>query len=77
MENRALVLDMVEWIAAEPRAYEDVMAAWRTSCPRLTIWEDALDEKLVVRVLDEKAKPAVQVTAKGRALLQTAGRNTL
>jgi len=38
-----LVLDFVEWIAKEPRAYADVLDAWRTSCPRLTVWEDAID----------------------------------
>lgn len=37
MENEALLLDLVEWIAAGPRAYTDVLEAWRTSCPRLTI----------------------------------------
>ncbi|MCS3926685.1 hypothetical protein M2175_001716 [Bradyrhizobium elkanii] len=38
-----LVLDFVEWIAREPRAYAEVIATWKTSCPRLTIWEDAAD----------------------------------
>ena len=39
----ALVLDLVEWIAREPRPYAEVIATWRTSCPRLTVWEDAAD----------------------------------
>ena len=43
VDNKALVLDLVEWIATQPRSYADVMDAWRTSCPRLPIWEDALD----------------------------------
>jgi hypothetical protein len=47
MENKALVLDLLEWIAARPRRYEDVMDAWRTSCPRLTIWEDTVDAEYV------------------------------
>ena len=42
LENRTLVLDLVEWIGDRPRPYADVMAAWQTSCPRLPIWEDAL-----------------------------------
>ena len=45
----ALVLDFVEWIAASRRRYADVMDAWKTSCPRLTIWEDAIDQGLVQR----------------------------
>jgi len=38
-----LVLDLIEWVAREPRDYADVIDAWRTSCPRLTVWEDAVD----------------------------------
>ena len=44
-----LVLDLVEWIAREPRRYSDVIESWRTSCPRLTIWEDAVDHGYVAR----------------------------
>ena len=43
MEREALVLDLVEWLAPAPRLYAEVLEAWRTSCPRLTVWEDALD----------------------------------
>ena len=42
-EADPLVLDFVEWIAREPRAYSEVVGAWKTSCPRLTIWEDAAE----------------------------------
>ena len=48
-DNLPLILDLVGWVAAEPRTYGDVMDAWRTSCPRLTIWEDAVDRGLVRR----------------------------
>ena len=44
-----LVLDLVEWIAREPRLYSEVIETWRTSCPRLTIWEDAVDRGYVAR----------------------------
>lgn len=43
MENEQLVLDLLEWVGTTSRPYEDVMNAWRSSCPRLTIWEDSLD----------------------------------
>jgi len=46
--NESLVLDLLEWIGATPRPYAEVMNAWRTSCPRLTIWEDAVDAGLVL-----------------------------
>jgi hypothetical protein len=41
--NRALVLQLLEWLAGGPRPHAEVMQAWRTSCPRLSIWEDALE----------------------------------
>jgi hypothetical protein len=44
-----LVLDLVEWIAREPRLYSEVIETWRTSCPRQTIWEDAVDRGYVAR----------------------------
>ena len=37
----ALTRQMLEWVALEPRSRAEVMEAWRTSCPRLSIWEDA------------------------------------
>ena len=43
------ILDLVEWVAREPRAYTELIDAWRTSCPRLTVWEDAVDRGLVSR----------------------------
>ena len=76
LENRALVLDLVEWISQEPRAYEEVMAAWRTSCPRLTVWEDALDGGFVARSQDAANGASVHVTDKGLALLRHRERST-
>ena len=43
----ALILDLIEWVAARERTYEDTMDAWRTSCPRLTVWEDSIDRGLI------------------------------
>ncbi|MBT4488836.1 MAG: hypothetical protein HOK30_17585 [Rhodospirillaceae bacterium] len=70
----ALLLDFVEWIAAKPRPYDDVMAAWRTSCPRLTIWEDAVGQNLVKRERLGKGDPMVRITHSGCDLLSAAGR---
>jgi hypothetical protein len=44
-----LVRDLVEWVAKKPRTYTEVIEAWRTSCPRLTVWEDAADRGFVER----------------------------
>jgi hypothetical protein len=43
-----LVRDLVAWVSTEPRPYADVLDAWRTSCPRLTVWEDAVERGYVV-----------------------------
>jgi hypothetical protein len=37
----ALILDLLEWIGPESRRYPEVIEAWRTSCPRLSVWEEA------------------------------------
>ena len=44
-----LVLDFVEWVAKEPRPYAEALEAWRTSCLRLTVWEDAADRGYIER----------------------------
>ena len=53
-----LVLDLVEWVAREPRLYSEVIEAWRTSCPRLTIWEDAVDRGYVARAARSRHRRA-------------------
>lgn len=68
--NEHLVLDLIEWIAAAPRPYTEVMDAWRTSCPRLPIWEDAVDHGFVAMIRREREGPLVEVTAAGRNFLR-------
>jgi hypothetical protein len=65
----ALILDLLEWLAQSERSYQEVMDAWRTSCPRLQVWEDANDLGLVAR---EGA--IVRITPSGCALLEAEGR---
>lgn len=74
IENETLVLDLVEWIARQPRPYADVMEAWRTSCPRFPIWEDVVDRALVTRVREEGLGEMIHVTPAGRAFLRSQGR---
>jgi len=73
-EADALVLDFVEWIARQPRAYSEVIGAWKTSCPRLTIWEDAADLGLVARESVAGFGLVVKVTADGMKVLRANGR---
>ena len=42
-----LLLQFLAWVAARPRSYGETMEAWRTSCPRISVWEDALGDGLV------------------------------
>jgi hypothetical protein len=71
-----LVLDLVEWIAREPRLYSEVIETWRTSCPRLTIWEDAVDRGLVARETVAGFGVVVMVTEDGQELLRAHRRPT-
>jgi D-3-phosphoglycerate dehydrogenase len=65
----ALILDLLDWLTLRDRTYEEVMDAWRTSCPRLPVWEDANDRGLIVQ---EKVNGnyMVRVTRSGIALLE-------
>jgi DNA-binding MarR family transcriptional regulator len=47
-----------------------VIEAWRTSCPRLTIWEDAVDRGYVARQAVAGSATIVTVTEHGRKLLR-------
>jgi hypothetical protein len=69
-----LVLDFIEWVAREPRAYSEVVATWRTSCPRLTTWEDASEAGYVVREAVAGGGMFVAVTETGKQLLRDHGR---
>ena len=44
-----LILDLLEWLGSGPRPYSEVLDAWRTSCPRLPVWEEANDRGFVER----------------------------
>jgi hypothetical protein len=72
---RRLTLDFLAWVAARPRSYAEAMEAWRTSCPRFTIWEDALADDLIR--LEEghgttMDQTVVTLTQRGRAVLDGA-----
>ncbi len=69
-----LILDLLEWIAATPRPYSEVMDAWRTSCPRLTVWEDAIDQGFVIRRGAAGQELLVELTPLGRSFLEGSGR---
>jgi hypothetical protein len=65
----ALTLQLLEWIADRPRPYAEVLEAWRTACPRLSIWEDACIDGLID--CDQSHGRIVLLSPKGQALLQS------
>jgi hypothetical protein len=66
--TETLILDLLEWLAKGDRSYDEVMDAWRTSCPKLPIWEDANDGGFVITE-QIQGRSVVRITASGRALL--------
>ena len=70
----ALVLDLIEWVATKPRSCSEVMEAWRMSCPRLTIWEDALERGFVVPVHEDGVGTVARATPLGLSRLMEEGR---
>ena len=63
--------ELLLWLEREPRTYTETVEVWRTSCPRLSIWEDALADALV-EVVRNGSVPGVIVTNLGRAALANA-----
>jgi hypothetical protein len=65
----ALILDLVEWLTVRERTYEEVMDAWRTSCPRLQVWEDANERELITQA-EGNGRCVVRATSAGLELLR-------
>ena len=64
-----LILDLLEWIGPGQRPYAETMDAWRTSCPRLPVWEDATDRGFIERRREPGQMAVVSVSAAGVAYL--------
>jgi hypothetical protein len=62
----ASTLELLDWVSTRPRTYSETMEAWRSHCPRLLVWEDALLAGLV-RVADGH----VMLTRTGRSALES------
>ena len=62
-----LMLQFLTWVADRPRTHADVMEAWRSTCPRMTVWEDAVIDGLVR--LENGSERTVSLTPRGHALL--------
>ena len=67
----SLILDLLEWIGPAERPYAETMDAWRTSCPRLPVWEEATDHGYIVRRREPGRRAAVVVTPAGAEHLRS------
>jgi hypothetical protein len=63
-----LMLQFLDWVSSRPRTYAEAMEAWRTSCPRQSVWEDALTDGLI-EIDGGPSQLSVALTPRGRAIL--------
>jgi hypothetical protein len=63
-----IMVQFLTWVADRPRTYTETMDAWRSTCPRLSVWEDAILDELVQ--LGKGAKRPVTLTPRGANVLQ-------
>jgi hypothetical protein len=64
----ALIVDLLLWLQSRDRTYEEVIDVWRTSCPKLPVWEDANDRMLIAREY-VNGREMVKITPKGIVFL--------
>ena len=68
----ALIIDLLRYLASGERTYEEVMDAWRTSCPKLPVWEDANDRGLIATE-NRNGRKLIRASSLGLALLDQRG----
>jgi hypothetical protein len=68
-----LTLQFLAFVADGERTYAETMEAWRSTCPRMPIWEDAVRDGLVqIQNGGAMKSSRILLTMRGRARL---GRN--
>jgi hypothetical protein len=67
-----LVLDLLEWLGPNPRPHAEVLETWRTSCPRLAVWEEANERGYIDRRHVKGEGQFIAVSARGAAHLRGA-----
>jgi hypothetical protein len=66
-----LTLEFLTWITSRPRSYAEAMEAWPSTCPRNSVWDDALVDGLIqVESGDTMSLSKVILTPRGRAILE-------
>jgi hypothetical protein len=65
-----LMLEFLSWISSRRRTYAETLNAWQTTCPRHTVWEDAMiDGYIQLHRQATISDPEVTLTRRGQALL--------
>ena len=65
-----LTLEFLTWVASRPRTYAEAMEAWASTCPRNSVWDDALIEGLIqVESAGAMNQSTVTLTPRGKAVL--------
>lgn len=72
LQPSLIMIQFLQWVADRPRSREDVMEAWRSSCPRFPVWEDAGAEGLIRQCGGERGEHRVELTERGLSALQRA-----
>jgi hypothetical protein len=65
MEITAPTIELLTWVTARDRTYEDVVEAWKSNCPRYAVWDDAVTAGLVTAGRD-----GVALTDRGAMALE-------
>ena len=66
IDHSLLLREFLDWVAARPRSYDDTVEAWRSSCPRRPVLDDAFTAGLI-----SSAGKSVVLTSSGEALLRS------
>ncbi len=71
------MLEFLGWVSSRRRTYEEAMEAWQTTCPRHTVWEDAVIDGLI-QVGSEGMlhQSVVTLTTRGKAILDANSRKS-
>jgi hypothetical protein len=65
--HESLTVQLLQWISAAPHSYGEGLETWKSSCPRLTIWEDALGDGLIA--CDGGREGRLSVSERGKLLM--------
>ena len=71
-----LMVEFLRWISTRYRTYDEAAEAWRSTCPRHTVWEDAfIDGFIQVMSGDAPDQCLVTLTDRGQAILDKRDRD--